>query len=152
MDVGGVGAIGVGAGMATGAVGSSAATTTSGASAQGAEAAGAATAGQTISSDVPRTVEQLNEILAKGLPGGIEQLAEMMEDLSSAEILFALILLAAMQKKDDDESGSGAALGLLAGIALAGELGRSVEYHFHGGTPEVSGAEGAAGGQLNLQA
>lgn len=151
MDVGGVGAIGAGAAMGAAATGSNLGATAAGTSAQGAEGT-ASGAGQTIGNQVPTTVEQLNEILSAGIPGSVEQLAELADDLSSAEILFALILMAAMQKKDDDEGGGAGALGLLAGIALAAELGRSIEFNFGGAATQVSGAEGAAGGQLNLQA
>ena len=138
--------------MAGASAGMTAGTAAAGATASGAAGDAAAAASPTVNPQVPTTVEQLNEILSAGNPAVAQQLADLMEDLSSSEILFALILAAAMQKKDDDESGGGGgALGVLAGIALAAEIGRSFASEFGGAAP-VTGAEGAAGGQLNLQA
>jgi hypothetical protein len=99
------------------------------------------------------TVSVASEVLSAGLPGNLEQLAELMQGLSSSQILFLLLLLSAMQKRDDDKGpGGGAALGFLAGLALAGEVARSAEFRYHHSAPQVSAADGAAGGQLNLQA
>jgi len=143
MDVGAVGAIGAGAAAGASLAGSTAASETGGATAP---------AATTVVGDTPVTsIEQLNEIISANFPNGLEELGDLMKDLTSADILFALILAAAMQKKDDDESGGGGALGLLAGLALASELGQLFSSS-QAGVGGISGAEGAAGGQLNLLA
>jgi hypothetical protein len=52
----------------------------------------------------------------------MQQLSELIKGFSSAEILMALMIAAASgKKKDDDESGS--ALAILAGLAMAQQLG-----------------------------
>jgi hypothetical protein len=113
---------------------------------------GTSNVGATTGSNVA-SVSAATDILNAGCPANLEQLAELMQGLSSSEILFLLLLLSAMQKKDDDqERCGGAALGFLAGLALAGEVARSAEFRFHHSAPQVSAAEGATGGQLNLQA
>lgn len=65
---------------------------------------------------------------AQGLSPGMQSLVETLQDFSSAEILIALMLMSASERCDDDKhcgGGSGAALGLLAGLALASQLGNA---------------------------
>lgn len=80
---------------------------------------------------------------------GAESLAQSLQDFSIAEILIALLLMAAAGKSDDDSEGSSAALGFLAGMAMAGQLNASMDISLQG--PAGSFAmEIPAGTQLNI--
>lgn len=81
----------------------------------------------------PETAEPkslLDTFLEGTIPAGTEMLSDAFGDLNSIDLLIALLLLSAM-KGDDDDSGGGAALGFLAGLALAGQLGRSIHMEFN---------------------
>ena len=87
--------------------------------------------------------------LSMTLPTGLQSLAETLNDFTSAEILMALMLMAAAQK-DNDGSGGGAALGLLVGLALAGQIGASGSVELNLSIPATEGGE--LGGQIDLTA
>jgi hypothetical protein len=55
----------------------------------------------------------------------MQQLVELVSGFTSAEILMALMLAAAASQKKDDEGGC-SALALLAGMALAQQLGQGL--------------------------
>ena len=77
-------------------------------------------------------------------------MTELLGDFSSAEILFALMMMAAMSKKDEEGSGGGAALGFLAGLALAGQLGRSGGLELISPIQEIQPNGGGLGGSINV--
>jgi hypothetical protein len=74
------------------------------------------------------------------MPGEIsarlQQLADLIQGFSSAEILMALM----MMRGDDDKKsgGAGAALGLLAGMAIAGQLQQMMPAGGFGNAPDAS--------------
>lgn len=89
-----------------------------------------------------------------GAAGNIQNLANSMQDFSSAEILIALMLAKALNGGGDDEKSSGAA-GFLAGLALAGGLGQggapNIELNVGlPGVPEIGGAGAGGGAGLSL--
>lgn len=101
------------------------------------------------SASPPTTVA---EALAGSLHTGVEQLAEFLKGFGSAEIIMALMLMAAMQKEDDDQQGGGsAAMGFLAGLALASQFGGSSGFELNAPVQEV-GLEGGVGANLNVSA
>ena len=63
-----------------------------------------------------------------GLPAGLRTLVGTLQDFSTAEILLALMLASAAGRDDDCCDSGGAALGFLAGLALAGQLGQSNQF------------------------
>lgn len=86
------------------------------------------------------------------IPGGLESLVNAMQDFTSAEILMALMMMAAAGGKDDDEESGGgsAAMGFLAGLALAGGLGQSLNIQLD---ISITGIEGGGlGGQMDMTA
>ena len=87
---------------------------------------------------------------------GLNKLASVMDDYSSAEILMAMMLMMASCDDDDSTSKGGAALGFLAGLALAGGLGGFGEINqtVSWSASSVNGTpfEGGIGGQIDLLA
>jgi len=80
---------------------------------------------------------------------GVESLAQSLQDFSIAEILIALLLMAASQKGDDNSDRSSAALGFLTGMAMAGHRNASMGVGLQ--SPAGSFAlEIPAGTQLNI--
>jgi hypothetical protein len=79
----------------------------------------------------------------------MQQLLDLIDGFSSAEILMALMLSAGSKKKDEDNNGAGA-LALLAGMALASQLkgGDSLNC----GVPQINNQMGMSGMQLNITA
>jgi hypothetical protein len=147
MDVGAVGGMAMGG---AGAMGGAAAMGTTGA----APAAGTAPAGVAApaSTQQPDAANSINmRYLDGAFPMGLQHLAETMKDFSSAEILMALMILAAMEKDDDKKThgASGAALGLLAGLALANQFNRSAEIAMNGPMQMPQGG-GGVGMNLNV--
>lgn len=69
----------------------------------------------------------------------LEQLTELLKDFSSAEILIALMMLKAMEKDDEECGGGGSALGFLAGMAMANQLGQSSQIELNMQVPQVGG-------------
>ena len=80
----------------------------------------------------------------------LQQLGELLDGFSSAEILMALMLMSAANKqRDDDDQGSGA-LALLAGLAMARQFGHGLGSL---GGIDINISTGcAAGGALNALA
>jgi hypothetical protein len=82
----------------------------------------------------------------------LQNLVDMMGGFNSAEILMALMLASAMSKGDDEESGS-AAMGFLAGLAMAGQLGQDLNISIEmSGCASPTGGEFGGGQGLNVQA
>jgi hypothetical protein len=85
----------------------------------------------------------------------LEQLSQLLKDFSSADILLALMLMRGSDSKDKTHGaggGSSALIGLLAGMALAGQVGQmagNLQSAGHSGAPGATA--GIAGGQINLQ-
>lgn len=128
MSVGAVGGVGAAAGGMTGA----AATGLSGAASAGT----AEVAGPTTGKSNPVT-----SIADLEINGSVQQ-----QDFNSIDLLIALLLLAAGKGKDDEDSCGSAALGFLAGLAMAGSLGR-MDFQFEiSGTLSVESAGGAEAG------
>ncbi len=143
MEVSGIGA-GVSAAGGTGA--------TSGA--VGASAAGGTVSSASSASASGESPLQVDPNAAPSIPANMQQLMESMRDFSSAEILMALILLKALEGDDDDKKGgsSGAGLALLAGMALAAQLGNMFGGDAAAGVAPVADAGAATGGGLNVTA
>jgi zinc transporter ZupT len=94
----------------------------------------------------------VGEVLAGSIVGSVEQLAEFLQGFTSAEILFALMMMAAAQKDDDnDESSGSAALGFLAGLAMAGFLGQNLGSELITPPSESTGGAGV-GGNIDFSA
>jgi len=130
MAVGSVGAVGIGGAGAMSAGTETAAT---------ANAAGTASAGLVSGESNPvMNAEQLGSVSVES-------------DFNTADLLIALLLMAAAGGKDEDDSSS-TALGFLAGLALAGSLGRiDLQVNFNAdGAAQPGGADGGVGAQLNV--
>lgn len=147
MDVGAVGGLG-GAGMAAGAMGAAGAAAAGAAGAGATGAAGALAVGRSAS-----TAASCGSSTAASPSAGMTQqmqdLAELIKGFSSAEILIALM----MNKSDKGKEAGGAALGMLAGMALANQLqhGGVVQKLGIGGcNPADVGNGGNFGGSLNV--
>lgn len=80
----------------------------------------------------------------------LQQLTELIQGFSSAEILLALMLASAASKKEDKDGGSGGALALLAGMALANQLGRQQSPLTGMGLPGIESVQ--LGASLNITA
>lgn len=101
----------------------------------------------------------LNQAFSAATTQQLQQLTHMLKDFSSAEILIALMLM----RGDDDSKnkvhgggggGAGALIGLLAGLALAGQIGQMTSdltstVQSAGGGAAAGG--GGVGGQINMQ-
>lgn len=105
----------------------------------------------------------LNQAFSAATTQQLQQLTHMLKDFSSAEILIALMLM----RGDDDSKnkvhgggggggggGAGALIGLLAGLALAGQVGQmtsdlTLTVQSAGGGAAAGG--GGVGGQINMQ-
>jgi hypothetical protein len=83
----------------------------------------------------------------------MQQLGELLQGFTSAEILMALMLLSAASRKKDEEDDGSSALALLAGMALARQLGQQNFACGLGGVSLDLGAGAVIGGcGLNLTA
>jgi len=83
----------------------------------------------------------------------MQQLMQLLKDFTSADILLALMLMRASEKKDKNSSDdAGAMLGLLAGLALAGQVSQ-LTGQSQNTVPNVGQgpAAGSVGMQMNLQ-
>lgn len=100
----------------------------------------------------PSTAVSTTTAQGMGATPQLQQLAESLAQFSSAEILIALMLASAMQKDDDDQQCQGsAAMGFLAGLAIAGGLGQTLQSGLSGtGAPEAGGLAGSGGLGMNL--
>lgn len=130
MDVGAVGGLG-GAGMAAGAMGAAGATV-------GSAASTAASCGSSTAASP-----------SAGMTQQMQDLAELIKGFSSAEILIALM----MNKSEKGKEAGGAALGMLAGMALANQLqhgGVVQKLGISGCNPAGGGNGGNFGGHLNV--
>jgi len=153
MEVGAVGGLAMGgAGALGGGAAAGAAGTTGAAPAASTSAASVAGPQSAAQNDAVNSVNI--RFLDGSVPLGLQQLADTLKDFSSAEILFTLLLLAAMEKDDKKKSGGGgAAMGLLAGLALAGQFGRSAEIQINGPLQPIAcdgGAGAGLGANLNV--
>jgi len=79
--------------------------------------------------------------------GTFQSLVDSLQGFTSAEILLALFIAAALQKSDDKSDSSGAALGFLAGLAMAGQVGQSATINIQG---QLGGAEAGMGNGVGL--
>ena len=96
----------------------------------------------------PATVE---EFLATPMQqAGLQQLADVLGDYSFSKILIVLMMLAAMER-DDDKSRGGAAGGFMAGLALASQFGRNLQFDLQAPVQDV-GLDGNAGSNINFTA
>lgn len=84
----------------------------------------------------------------------INQLAESFRDLSSAEILIALMLSGALKGEEKKGDGpSSEAMAFLAGLALASGIGQQIDQALAGPAPiDGMGSAAAYGGALNTLA
>jgi len=102
----------------------------------GAPELGGAAAGSLVGQVVPGCAPPpttVGEALAGQLHGGIEQLA-------------------AMEKDDEDKSGGGAALGFLAGLAIASQFGQSSGFDIQSPISEPTFDSSGLGENLNFTA
>ena len=83
------------------------------------------------------------------MPAGIEALTQGPGDFNSISILITLMILALLEKDSDEEGNSSSALGFLAGLALAAQIGQAFGDQGGAGVPEVGGS-GGLGGQLDV--
>ena len=83
-------------------------------------------------------------------PAGLDGLVNALGNYSSAQILMALWLLAAGRREDEDGSSHSAALGFLAGLALAGQLGQTLGIEWNMPATGIEG--GNTGGTLDASA
>lgn len=138
MSISGAGGVGMGGGAAG-----------IGGAAGMAGAAGASAASPSSSASAPGGATPAS------LPQNMQSLVNAMKDFSSAEILIALMLANAANGKDDEKSGSSAAAGFLAGLALAGGLAQGGGDGLPAdptGTqaPAAAGGAGGAGMSMNV--
>jgi len=89
------------------------------------------------------------------LPPQLQQLAQTLQDFSSAEILIALMMMKAAGGGDDRDKSSGAA-GVLAGMAIAGLLGQGgqISQALNPAAPAgaIGGVPAGAGGSFSATA
>ena len=139
MSVGAVGPVGGGAAGGTAGTGAASAAGTGAAGTTAAETTGTESSAS-IASNPVTSVAQM-EINANSLV-----------DFNSADLLIALLLMAAGSGKDEDSTGS-TALGFLAGLAMANAMGNmDFSFQFNAAAPVDAGGEAAGGGQLNVTA
>jgi hypothetical protein len=105
---------------------------------------------------LPTAGSRLNGALGNNPLSGVssikmQQLTQLLDGFSSAEILLALMLMSASQRKKDDEDGGGSALALLAGMALAQQMGQGLSDLGGGLSDALSGAA-SAGANFNAVA
>jgi hypothetical protein len=142
-----VGFTAVGDAGALGASGAAGAAGTAGAGAAGAAGvAGAAGAG-------PFAAHGIDLAMSSASMQQMQQLMQLLKDFTSADILLALMLMRASEKKDKNGGDdAGALLGLLAGLALAGQVSQ-LTGQSQNTVPNVGQgpATGSVGMQMNLQ-
>lgn len=80
-------------------------------------------------------------------PAGLDGLVSALGNYTSAQILMALWLLAAGRCDDENGRSCGAALGFLAGLALAGQLGQLLDIQWD--MPAAGMEGGSTGGTLD---
>jgi hypothetical protein len=124
----------------------------SGAAASGVTSSGTVAAGATTDAGAPIAAD--GSVLVSGgaiLPPTIQpslsSLMELMQGFSTAELLIAMMMAAGGGSDDDDESGS-AAMGLLAGLAMAGQGMPQMELQWQLNVTGAyaDGASGVGGG------
>lgn len=95
-------------------------------------------------------VGDLNAATVSAMSGTrMDQLLELMDGFSSAEILIALMLSGSSGKRRDDDSCGSAAMGFLLGMAMASQLGQGLMSPMS----PAGGIEPAmTGGAVNLTA
>lgn len=144
MDVGAVGGLG-GAGAAMGA-GAAAGMAAGPSMAAGAGASSAAGVNSPASSAAAGAGHVTPQSAIAGMTQQMQDLANLIKDFSSAEILMALM----MNKSDKGNKSGDAALGMLAGFALANQLqhGGAVQQAGLGGCNPAAG--GGFGANLNV--
>lgn len=87
--------------------------------------------------------------LGSGMPAGMQQLVASLQGFSTAEILMALMLLGGGQ--DDKKKCPDAAMAMLAGLALAGQIS-GFATNVSASVPGIgAGAGGGVGLQVNFQ-
>ena len=118
--------------------------------------AGAAASGTVASgSTLAQSSVGSNQAVGGSVPVGMQSLVETLGDFNSAQILMALMLLAASGKQDDERScGEGAGMAFLAGLAVAGQLGQStgLEGALNSLMPAASASFDGLGLQMDVQA
>lgn len=90
----------------------------------------------------------LTSPLGSAMPAGLDNLINALQGFSTAEILLALMMLGGGQ--DDKKKTPDAAIGLLAGLALAGQLG-GFTAHASNASQGIAAANAAAGGGVGVQ-
>ena len=97
-------------------------------------------------------VSGIADCTTPGANPAINQLVEMFQGLSSAEILLALMLSGALGGKDkQNQSSSSEAMAFLAGAALASGIGRQIQQALAGPNPVgMAEAGGSIGMALNV--
>lgn len=131
MQVGGIGAGGVGPEISPGAVGGAAPGVSNPAGPQSSAAAGASLSGS--------------------VPGSLQDLAGILESYSTSQILFALMMMSAAERDGEGCDSSSSALGFLAGLALAEHVGQALT----GDLPmsaQIHPTQGMTGGTINFLA
>lgn len=134
MDVGAIGGAIGGAGMSMGAMG------VGGASMSGVSSVG----GNSVSGPQAAQSAMPGEISAR-----LQQLAELIQGFSSAELLMALM----MMRGDDDKKSSGAAgaaLGMLAGMAMANQMQQMMPQQGFGNVPDAGMQSFGGGMSFNI--
>lgn len=115
----------------------------------GGEAGATGATGATANAGVPIAADgsvlvQGGAILTPTVPPTLSALMELMQGFSTAELLIAM-MMAAGSSEDEEKSGS-AAMGLLAGLAMAGQTMPQMELQWQvdvmGGYGDASGGVG----------
>ena len=108
----------------------------------------AANAGVPIAAD-GTVLAQGGAILTPTVPPTLSSLMELMQGFSTAELLIAM-MMAAGSSEDEEKSGS-AALGLLAGLAMAGQTLPQMDLQWQVSvTGSYADASGGLGGGLDV--
>lgn len=116
-------------------------------------AAGSAAAGaEATGFDAPGSLE--GTFLQGTVPASLESLSDVAENFGDISLLFTLLILALLDKSDEEGGGGGVAgaLGFLAGLSLASQLGQSFGGNQSGQSIAATGGAGGVGGQLDLSA
>jgi hypothetical protein len=84
----------------------------------------------------------------------LDQLMQLLDGFSSAEILIALMLSAASGHHKNHDGVDDAALGFLIGLSLASQIGQNgmPGMSSSAGVPGPNPVDGSTGGQINLTA
>jgi hypothetical protein len=156
--VGGVGAVGGAMGGAMGAAGAVGAAGFAGAGGAGgtgaiggAAAAGAASAPGAAGSIGANSVNGTHTASSAASTQQLQQLMQLLKDFSSADILLALMLMQGGDSKNKTHgAGSGdALLGLLAGLAYAGQI-NPMSHHASSAVPSVGHGSSSGGVGMHI--